>query len=94
LDIAGFPPLVMTDPGMPGRAESQAARNFWAKDWNGQSFMAWGASDPVFGLDVMQEMHSAIRGCPAPLIIPDGGHFVQEWGEQIARAALAAFGER
>lgn len=92
--VRAFPPLVMTDPGMPGIDESLAAQTFWANDWNGPSFMAWGAADPVFGLDVMKEMQSVIRGCPAPLIIPDGGHFVQEWGEPIARAALAEFGER
>jgi hypothetical protein len=34
-----------------------------------------------------------IRGCPEPLVLPQAGHFVQEWGEEIARAALAAFGE-
>ena len=33
-----------------------------------------------------------IRGCPAPLEIAEGGHFVQEWGEEIARAAVKAFG--
>jgi len=34
-----------------------------------------------------------IRGCPAPLLLPQAGHFVQEHGELVAAAALAAFGE-
>jgi haloalkane dehalogenase len=91
--VRAFPPLVMTDPGMPGVAESLAAQRFWASDWAGQSFMACGAADPVFGLDVMATLRSNIRGCPPPMIIPEGGHFLQEWGEQIARGALAAFGD-
>ena len=55
--------------------------------------MAVGAADPVLGTEPMARLRSIIRGCPEPMIIPDGGHFVQEWGEQIARAALAAFGD-
>jgi len=31
-----------------------------------------------------------IRHCPEPLVLPEAGHFVQEHGEQIAQAALAA----
>jgi hypothetical protein len=38
----------------------------------------------------MADLRKAIRGCPAPLEIPEGGHFVQEWGEEIARAAVKA----
>jgi hypothetical protein len=35
-----------------------------------------------------------IRNCPPAMEIPEGGHFVQEWGEPIARASLEAFGGR
>ena len=92
--VKAFPKRVMTDPGMEGVDVSLAARTFWAEAWQGQSFMAWGAADPVFGLDIMRDMQQLIRGCPEPMIIPDGGHFVQEWGEEIAEAALKSFGER
>ena len=54
--------------------------------------MAVGVADPVLGLDQMKAMQKIIRGCPEPLIIPEGGHFVQEWGDGIARYALKAFG--
>ncbi|MCA3691821.1 MAG: haloalkane dehalogenase, partial [Aquidulcibacter sp.] len=91
--VRAFPKRVMTDPGMEGVDVSLAARTFWAEAWQGQSFMAWGAADPVFGLDIMRDMQQLIRGCPEPMIIPDGGHFVQEWGEEIAEAALKSFGE-
>ena len=45
----------------------------------------------ALGLVVMQQMADVIRGCPAPYVIDAAGHFVQEWGDQVARAALAAF---
>jgi len=89
--VRAFPQLVMTDPGMPGIEESVAAKQFWSDTWRGPTFMAVGAADPVLGSDVMAALRQTIHGCPAPLIVPDGGHFLQEWGEPIARAALAAF---
>jgi hypothetical protein len=42
----------------------------------------------------MEELRSVIRGCPPALELPEAGHFVQEWGEPVAKAALAAFGIR
>jgi hypothetical protein len=41
----------------------------------------------------MLGLHKHIKGCPAPMMIADGGHFVQEWGEPIAQAALKHFGD-
>jgi hypothetical protein len=40
----------------------------------------------------MRALHRLIRNCPEPMEIADAGHFVQEWGEPVARAALAHFG--
>jgi haloalkane dehalogenase len=88
--VRAFPELVMTDPGMPGTGISRAALRFWAS-WDGPVFMAVGTRDPVLGLPVMDALRGAIRGCPAPLLLQDAGHFVQEHGEVVARAALAAF---
>jgi pimeloyl-ACP methyl ester carboxylesterase len=48
--------------------------------------------DPVLGPPVMAALRASIHGCPPPLEIPDGGHFVQEKGDTIARAVLQAFG--
>lgn len=88
-----FPALVPVSPDMPGADLGKQAAQFWRETWRGQSFMAVGAADPVLGLEQMARLRSTIRGCPDPLIIPDGGHFVQEWGEQIAKAAIEAFME-
>lgn len=89
--VRRFPEMVMVSPEMEGADISQRAAVWWAHAWEGQSFMAVGMKDPVLGPPVMSELRQTIRGCPAPLEIPDGGHFVQEWGDEIARAAVKAF---
>jgi len=53
--------------------------------------MAIGAADPVLGVEVMRKLHALIRGCGEPLVVPDGGHFLQEWGGEIAAKALDYF---
>ncbi|WP_439817141.1 haloalkane dehalogenase [Zavarzinia sp. CC-PAN008] len=89
--VRRFPELVAIEPGMEGIAEGEAAADFWANRWTGQSFMAIGMADPVLGDGPMTALRSQIRNCPEPMRIADAGHFVQEWGEPIARAALASF---
>jgi len=89
--VRAFPQLVMTDPAMPGVPESRAAMKFWSEQWNGKAFMAIGAADPVLGVEVMRRLHALIRGCSEPLVIADGGHFLQEWGGEVAAKALDYF---
>ncbi len=86
-----FPDLAMVAPEMEGVAEAEAAVRFWKEEWSGQSFMAIGAKDADVG--TMKVLHSQIRGCPEPLVVPEAGHFVQEWGEPVARAGLRFFGD-
>ena len=90
--VRRFPQLVAVVPGMEGVAYGERARTFLANEWQGESFMAIGLRDPVLGKPVMEELRATIRGCPPPLEVPEAGHFAQEWGEPIARAALTAFG--
>lgn len=89
--VRRFPELVMTAPDMEGIEETIRACHFWSEEWTGQTFMAVGMRDPVFGPPVMAELRTMIRNCPPPLEVPDGGHFVQEKGREIAIAALTAF---
>jgi haloalkane dehalogenase len=89
--VRRFPELVMTDPSMEGVAEAKRALQFWREQWAGPTFMAVGMMDPVLGPEVMAQLRTNIRGCPEPLEIPDGGHFVQEKGDMIARSALEHF---
>ena len=89
--VRAFPQLGMTDPSMPGVSESRAAMKFWSEHWDGKAFMAIGAADPVLGVDVMRKLHALIRNCSEPLVIADGGHFLQEWGSGIATQAMDSF---
>ena len=90
--VRRFPQLVMVSPEMEGVEVSKRAAAWWSQAWRGQSFMAVGMKDPVLGPPVMAALRQTIHGCPAPLEIREGGHFVQEWGEEIAQAALKHFG--
>ncbi len=89
--VRRFPQLMPTGPDEAFAKLSQLARDWWTNEWRGQSFMAVGMADPVFGPEVMANLHQDICGCPPPLEIAHGGHFVQEWGEQVAEASLARF---
>ncbi len=91
--VRRFPEMVMVAPDMEGVAESQRAADWWAKDWTGQSFMAIGGADPVLGPAIMEKLRTQIKNCPEAMMIPEAGHFVQEWGAPIAAAALKAFGD-
>lgn len=88
-----FPALVPVEPDMEGVDVSVAAAKYWSEEWSGKSFMAIGMADPVLGPPAMMGLHKLIRNCPPPMEVEGGGHFVQEWGEPIARAALASFAD-
>jgi len=89
--VRRFPDMVPIEPEAPGAALSRAARDWLGNEWNGETFMAIGVQDPVLGGPAMQRLRGWIRGCPEPLELPEAGHFVQEHGETVARAALKAF---
>jgi haloalkane dehalogenase len=91
--VRRFPNLVPDSPDAEGAEISRRARSWWQGQWQGQTFMAVGMKDPVLGPPVMQGLRRLIRGCPAPYEHADAGHFVQEWGEEIAQHALRAFGD-
>lgn len=90
--LRAFPDLVPDGAEADGAALSRDAAVFLRQHWQGSSFMAVGVQDPVLGLSAMLALQQQIRGCPAPLQVPEGGHFVQEWGGPIAQAALRHFG--
>jgi haloalkane dehalogenase/tRNA(adenine34) deaminase len=89
--VRWFPELVPDRPGADGAALSRRARAWLQKEWAGQVFMAIEAADPVLGPPVMNALRAVIRGCPEPFVPPLAGHFVPEWGEEVAARALAAF---
>ena len=90
--LRAFPNLVPDGSDAEGAALGRAAAQFWQQRWQGDSVMAVGVQDPVLGLPTMLALQQQIRGCPAPLTVADGGHFLPEWGGPIAHAALQQFG--
>jgi tRNA(adenine34) deaminase len=89
--LRAFPAMVPDRPDADGAAVSREAREFWSRRWSGRTMMAVGARDPVLGQPVMLALRQIIRGCPEPMVIDEAGHFVQEHGEAIARAAVGYF---
>ena len=98
--VRRFPEIVMLKGGdgedltplsSEGVETSLQARKFWSEEWKGDSFMAIGMQDPVLGPPAMHMLRKMIKDCPAPMEIAEAGHFVQEWGGPIAKAALEKF---
>ena len=89
--VRRFPELVPDRPDADGAEISRRARLWLRNTWQGRSFMAVGMRDPVLGAGPMARLRRDILGCPPPLELPEAGHFVPEWGEFVARQALAAF---
>lgn len=91
--VRSFPTLVPVEPGMAGADLCKQARAFFSDEFDGAVRMAVGMRDPVLGREVMEELRGVFKDCPPPLEIAEAGHFVQEWGDQIAPWALAQFGD-
>lgn len=91
--VRRFPEMVMVSPSMEGVKTARRAAEWWSREWHGDTFMAIGGADPVLGPPVMEKLRKQIRNCPEPMVIEEAGHFVQEWGAPVAKAALKAFGE-
>jgi len=91
--VRRFPEIVPDRPDAPGAELSRKAREWLRSTWKGSVFMAIGMKDPVLGPPVMQALRNDIRNCPEPYEHSEAGHFVQEWGEEIAREAIEAFNE-
>lgn len=89
--VRRFPEIVPDHIEAPGASLSRSARKWLQEKWTGSVFMAIGMKDPVLGSPVMQAFRNVIRNCPEPYELPDAGHFVPEWGEEIARQALEVF---
>jgi haloalkane dehalogenase len=90
--VRRFPNLVQNHPEAHGAALSREAPEWLSSKWAGSTFMAIGMQDPVLGPPVMKALRKVIRGCPDPYEMTCAGHFVQEWGEEVTKKALIAFG--
>jgi haloalkane dehalogenase len=90
--VRRFPEIVPVTPDMEGADVSRRAAEFLRNRWTAPSLMFVGMRDPVLGPPVMRRLRATIRGCPEPIELAEAGHFVQEWGQEIARRALDVFG--
>jgi len=88
-----FPALVCESPDAEGAQLSRRAVEWWSTEWTGKAFMAIGVKDPVIGVKPMLLMRMIIANCSEPLMVQEAGHFVQEWGDQVALKALQYFGD-
>lgn len=86
--VRRFPNLVPKSPNDPGANISRQALEWLRTEWSGKSFMAIGMKDPVLSPESMHLLSSHIRNCLPPLEVAEAGHFVQEWGEEIALAGI------
>jgi len=86
--VRRFPNLVPDNPNAGGTAISRKAREWWRTEWSGKSAMVIGMTDPVLGPTVMEDLRQTIRNCPEPIKLTAGGHFVQEWGDDVLKGAL------
>jgi hypothetical protein len=67
------------------------ADTFWRRDCSERSVMAVGAAD-VDGV-TMEPLRRRIRGHPEPLVYPYAGHFVPEFGQEVASETLRLLGD-
>ena len=89
--VRRFPEMVPDKPDADGAELSRRARDWLKTEWSGETFMAIGMRDPVLGPPVMEALSKSIANCPQPFEIAEAGHFVQEWGGDVAKKALEAF---
>jgi pimeloyl-ACP methyl ester carboxylesterase len=89
--VRRFPCLMPSRADSPGAKTLQRARAWLREEWEGQRLLVVGMEDPVLGPAPMEELRGVIRRCPEPLYLFGVGHFVPEWGDEVASRALAAF---
>lgn len=90
--VRKFPKMIPTDANDDAVKYGLRAIEYWSNTWEGDSFMAIGMKDAVLGEPAMMALRSVIKGCPEPMKIAESGHFVQEYGVEVAEQALIQFG--
>jgi len=92
--VRSFPPLVPENRDSDGAQLSRRAGRWWKNEWSGKTFMAIGCKDIILTPETMMLLKNVIRSCPEPMMVSEAGHFVQEWGEEVARKAMEYFLEK
>jgi len=92
--VRRFPNMVMTDANMEGVDVSKQSLEMYKTSDQFKAndvFMAVGMKDPVLGPPVMRNMSKMWKNGCYWMEVAEGGHFVQEWGEDVAKKAIEAF---
>lgn len=83
-----FPRILPLEMDTPGAEISRRARDWWQTEWTGKSLVAYGVHDKVLEYPALELLANWIKGAPPVMEVPEGGHFVQEKGEAIAKRML------
>ncbi|CAJ2501963.1 Uu.00g048160.m01.CDS01 [Anthostomella pinea] len=92
--VRRFPNLLIVDPSMDGAEVSQKSVDMYStsEQWKGEDvFMACGMRDMVLGSSAMKSLSRMWRNGCRYMEVQEAGHFVQLWGEEIARKAIEVF---
>ena len=92
--VRRFPNLVMIREDMEGvDISKKSLQMYQTQDLFGRNdvFIACGMKDPVLGPAVMKRLARVWKNGCFYTEVPDAGHFVQEWGDNVARLAIATF---
>jgi tRNA(adenine34) deaminase len=89
--IRAFTAMVADHTEAEGADISREASSFLQSKWFGKTLLAVGAQDPMLGAEKMVQLEQTIQGCPAIVRLENAGHFVPEWGEQLAKSAIHYF---
>lgn len=88
-----FPNMIMLTENMPGMQVSQESQNFYETTdafSHADIFMACGPQDPLLGPKMMPLARMWKNGCYYAEI-EGASHFVQEWGDEVAKLAIQVF---
>jgi len=92
--VRAFPNMVPDRPDAGGADLGRKAREWLKTQWKGPVFVLAGAMDPVLGVASMEYLRKQIRGAPPLEVMPDAGHFIQEWGQEAAERILRHFNKQ
>lgn len=84
-----FPLMLPTSPDMPGAAAGRAVRDALVGDPR-PKLLLWADGDPIIP-PVVGEKFAALLGAPAPELIADASHFLQEDAGAEIGARIAAW---
>jgi tRNA(adenine34) deaminase len=86
-----FPAIVPDHYGADGAEISRQARSFMQTRWTGTTLLAFGHHDPMLGIVQMEVLKQTIRNSYPIVHLHHAGHFVPEWGAQLAHSANQLF---